>query len=123
MNTSFLGAIDRIEHPIAICGKRPYWYEDSGRPSYPALAPKIGFFTDWKNGLLADAGYVREFDRQVLQRLDPKKVFEDLCAIYPGVRESEITLLCYEAPGKFCHRHLVSAWLTANGFPCKELKL
>ena len=123
MKTSFFGAIDRIEYPIAICGKRPYWYEESGRPSYPALAPKIGFFMDWKNGKIGDDGYVKEFIRQVLLPLDPKAVFEDLCALYPGVPDGKIVLMCYEAPGKFCHRHLVASWFRTNHLPCEELKL
>ena len=128
MKTSYFGLIDYIKYPIAICGKRPDWYTESGRPSYTDLAPKIGFFKDWKNGIIDNDGYVKEFIIQVLLKLDPKKVFEDLKNIYPGVDENEITLLCYESSKNgtenvFCHRFLVGAWLRNNGIPCEELHI
>lgn len=33
----------------------------------------------------------------------------------------DAVLLCYEKPGDFCHRHLVSQWLNENGIRCSEL--
>lgn len=28
--------------------------------------------------------------------------------------------MCYEAPGKFCHRHLVADWLNSAGYDVSE---
>ena len=41
--------------------------------------------------------------QKILDGLDPQKVFEDL--------GEDAILPCWEAPGKFCRRHLVAAWL------------
>ena len=33
-----------------------------------------------------------------------------------------VTLLCYEKPDDFCHRHLVSKWFNEHGYKCEEWK-
>ena len=37
--------------------------------------------------------------------------------------KSELVLMCYEAPDKFCHRHIVAEWLTEYGIPTAEYGL
>jgi len=119
--------LDLIDYPIAICGKVPDFYLDRGLPTCKKLAPKIGFFKDWKNGIIDNNGYIVEYKKQVLDLLNPKEVFKELCEIYPNVDDSKIMLICYESTrgGKdkvFCHRNLVASWLRDNGFPCEEFK-
>lgn len=92
--------------PIAICGKSPFWYK---RLEYKKLAPKINFFLDYKNGKINENDYVRCFYEQVLSELDPRKVMVELMEKSDG---RNIVLLCYEKPFDFCHRHIVSHWLT-----------
>jgi len=46
--------------------------------------------------------YVKEFQRDVLDKLDPAKVYADL---------SGSILCCWEKPGQDCHRRLVAEWL------------
>jgi len=53
--------------------------------------------------MVDEAAYAIEYQRDVLCKLDAAKVVEDL--------GSDAVLLCWEAPGKFCHRRLVAAWL------------
>lgn len=48
----------------------------------------------------------REAYQKILDGLDPQKVFEDL--------RKDVIHLCWEAPGTFCHRRLVAAWLEEN---------
>ena len=67
-----------------------------GGRRYKALAPRREMLT------MDEASY-REGYQKILDGLDPQKVFEDLMA--------DAILLCWEAPGKFCHRRLVAAWL------------
>lgn len=122
MRTSYFGMLDLIRHPVAICGKCPDWYLMDALPRYPALAPKIAFFTAWKQGRLDNAGFIREYERQVLAKLDPEKVREEILALYPGVPEKDVTLICYERPNEFCHRHIVSEWFRKNGIECVEFK-
>jgi len=51
---------------------------------------------------MAEDAYREEYQK-ILDKLDPRKVFEDL--------GPDAILLCWEPPGKFCHRGLVAAWL------------
>ena len=74
---------------------------------YPALAPKISFWKEWKNNIGKVSFeentkfYIKEYWNQVLSKLDPEKVFREL---------DDSILLCYESNMEFCHRHIVAAW-------------
>jgi len=70
---------------------------------YPQLVPSRDLFTKYLAGNLNEMEYAIEYRRDVLDKLDPAKVFQEL--------GSDAVLLCWEAPGKFCHRQLVAAWL------------
>jgi hypothetical protein len=43
-----------------------------------------------------------------LTALDARQVVEDLASMIIG---PEIVLLCWEAPGEYCHRRLAGGWL------------
>ena len=60
--------------------------------------------------------YEKIYD-EVLNKLDPHRVVEHLYEISRG---KDVALVCYEAPDKFCHRHLVADWLTNAGYKCEE---
>lgn len=74
---------------------------------YPALAPKKEFWQKWHDniGKIPEEEntrfYIEEYYKQVLSKLDPNLVYREL---------SYSTLLCYEDPEDFCHRHVVAAW-------------
>lgn len=70
--------------PRGWCGRR-----------YP-LAPTRGMLG------MDEATYRAEYQK-LLDNLDPQKVFEDL--------GEDAILLCWETPGRFCHRRLVAEWL------------
>jgi hypothetical protein len=82
---------------VSIALWAPGWYK--GRRRYPALAPR-------RNMLKLDEATYRVEYRKILDKLDPQEVFEDL-------GENAI-MLCWEPPGKFCHRRLVAEWLEEN---------
>ena len=75
---------------------------------YKELAPKLSFWKVWHDniGKISEEKnnryYVEEFYNQVLSKLDPEKVYNDL---------DGSVLLCYESNTQFCHRHIVAAWL------------
>lgn len=102
MYTSYFGLMNR--HPelaskvVAISRGVGKWYE--GR-RYLDLAPSWGLVN-----LRDHEVYEREYRRQVLDRLDPAKVIQDL--------GEDAILLCWEKPGEFCHRRIVAAWLEEN---------
>lgn len=100
--------------PIAICGKAPDWYDGL---QYKVLAPKWGFFSEWKK-TRDNHYYVQHFNDEVLAGLDAKEVYAKLVEMAGG--NTEIALVCYEKPEDFCHRHLVRNWFSENGFQIKE---
>ena len=75
---------------------------------YPKLAPKLSFWKVWHDniGKISEEEnnryYVEEYWNQVLSKLDPEEVYREL---------DGSVLLCYEDNDKFCHRHIVAAWL------------
>jgi len=48
-------------------------------------------------------GEYRAAYQEILDRLDPRKVYQEL--------GEDAILLCWEKPGEFCHRRLVAEWL------------
>ena len=101
--------------PIAICGKSPDYYTGL---QYKKLAPKYSFFSIWKE-THDNEFYIKEFNAQVLSRLSPERVVEELQSISPT---NDIALVCYEKPSDFCHRHLVAQWFRDNGYECQEFE-
>ncbi len=95
---------------ISIAGKYPDWW--SGR-EYKELAPKYWFFKKYKEDG-DEAFYTEAYQQEVLAKLDPALVFLSLG--WGSV------LLCWEAPGKFCHRRLVADWIEKSlGIKVPEL--
>lgn len=99
--------------PIAICGKPIFnWIY----PTYKKLAPKWSFFSVWQKTRDNDY-YIEHFHEEVLWKLDPHTVVNELSEISEG---KDCALVCYEAPDKFCHRHLVADWLNSAGYNVNE---
>ena len=99
--------------PIAICGKSPNWYNGL---EYKKLAPKYDFFMKWKE-THDNNYYIKCFNEQVLDQLNPMIVYQELCSL---AKNDDIALVCYEKPTDFCHRHLVADWLRDRGFEAEE---
>lgn len=110
MNTSYFAKSSNNFYAVSIAGKTPDWF--SGK-RYKKLAPHIGFFKKYKED--GDEAFYRvQYQKEVLDKLDPREVYEEL--------GENAVLLCYEKPGKFCHRHLVSEWLSKSlGIEITEL--
>ena len=95
--------------PISICGKAPKGYTGL---QYKKLAPKWEFFQEWKQNHNNDY-YLKCFDEQVLAPLNQDEVVKEL---KERAGSDDIALVCYEKPGKFCHRHRVAKWLRQGGY-------
>ena len=105
--------------PISIALFEPKFIKNIIR--YKKLAPKMSFFYEWKSGShKGDTEYYeKHFKKEVLDKLNPKKVVEYLEKI-TETKHQNIILLCWENPICFCHRHLVSKWLNDAGIETKE---
>ena len=61
--------------------------------------------------------FIPLYKAQVLDKLDPHKIIKDLGG-------DNFIMLCWEAPGVFCHRRIVAAWMHKHtGVLVKELDL
>jgi len=72
---------------------------------YPPLFPERKWVEDYKSNKITSLQYTIKY-MDLLFMLDPKRVIKDL--------GDDAILLCYEKPGKFCHRKLVAMWLESN---------
>lgn len=99
--------------PISIAGKAP---DGWNALQYKKLAPKLWFFKEWKESH-DDESYVRNYKREVLDKLDADKVWRELKHMSHG---APFALVCYEKPGDFCHRHLVSDWMNRHEYTMEE---
>lgn len=85
------------------CGKAVNY---NGR-CYSKLVPKLSFWKIWHDNIGKVSAeennryYIQEYWNQVLSKLDPQQVYDEL---------DYSILLCYESNNEFCHRHIVAAW-------------
>lgn len=89
---------------VAISARPPEWY--TGK-QYLALAPSWDLLRQVKRGEITDEQYAQRYLELLEQRnLTPQQVLND-------VGKGAI-LLCYEAPGDFCHRRVVAEWIQVH---------
>ncbi len=103
MNTSNFRKHGTHPNAVSIAGKSPDWY--TGK-EYKILAPKYWFFKKYKEDG-DEMFYMARYYEEVLNDLVPIEVWEALGG-------SDAILLCWEEPGKFCHRNIVAKWLNIN---------
>ncbi len=102
--TSYFAKLKELEKydiiPIAICAKAPDWYKGL---QYKKLAPKYGFFMEWKKNHDNDY-YIEHFQAEVLDKLKVANTVQELLYRIPNWYEVEnFALICYEKPSDFCH--------------------
>lgn len=105
MKTSYFGRAnskafrDRGLRFVSIARSAKYFYGESYKDLFPTW--DMIHMTDEKE-------YEKAYRKQVLSKLDPMKVWDDL---------QDAVLLCHESMDKiekgetFCHRHIVARWL------------
>ena len=95
--------------PISIARYSPKWYNG---PRYTLVSPTSYMLSS----SCSHEEYLRKY-ADILKRLDAKQVIH---AIHTMANGKDVALCCYEKPGEFCHRHLLSEWLRKNGFDVNE---
>ena len=108
MNTSYFSSPKIIKKDIklvSICRKTPNWFTVPHR-NYKLLQPEYDLIMSYKSKKITAEEYTKIYYRDVLNKLDPAKTYQEL-------GENSV-LLCYEKSGEFCHRHLVGKWLMDN---------
>lgn len=97
---------------VSIARYSPKWFYG---PRYTDVAP-TGYML---SSMCNHEEYLRRYD-EILNKLNPQNVIEAIESISYG---KDVALCCYEKPGEFCHRHLLSEWLRKNGYDVKEWEL
>lgn len=98
--------------PVSICRHPPMFYKG---PQYLQLAPSFKLLSLYKRGFLSDQMYTNIFVPHLME-MNAQKVISDLS----NLAGDNIVLVCFEKPGVFCHRHLVSEWLNCEGYNVTE---
>lgn len=116
--TTYYGALKKLPKdvaPVSISLYAPAWWSGF---QYKKLAPKPHDFSVYKeNGDVY--GFVDAFRNNTLKGLTRREVIDELKQMV-GPEYRDIALVCFEGPGKFCHRYIVSTWLEDGGFLCPE---
>lgn len=109
IHTSYFANLKNVVNPISIAGKCPEFYTG---PEYKKLAPKYSWWKKWHDEKLSNEWYIEQYNKTVLQTLNPNEVLSELFAFYLG--SDTVTILCWEKPELFCHRNLIGDWFAKN---------
>ena len=110
---------DRGFSIVSISLKRPWWLMAKVELNeFIPLNPTIDMIDLAHEGRYEE--YEERYRSEILSRLNPHEVVKDLHALYGR----KVALLCFEAAGKFCHRHIVAKWIEENtGISVDELEV
>lgn len=110
MKTSYFAKYRDGVFAVSIAGRAPEGFTSR---QYKKLSPKYWFFKKYKEDG-DEKFYTEQYQKEVLDKLDPQIVYNEL--------GEDAVLLCWEEPGKFCHRHLIAKWLSENlGIKIEEI--
>ena len=76
-------------------------------PEFKAFAPSAELLFDYKQGKVSIEEYEARYLAQ-LKALPNLSEIEEHLAQYTKNQDKNLVFLCWEAPGKFCHRHLLA---------------
>ena len=77
------------------------------------FVPEHSILTDYKNGSINTEGYINRYREQMRRSLPQIRVWLD--SLDPRV---DMTLLCWEKAGQFCHRNLALAYVERYRHDC-----
>lgn len=101
LTTSYF-ANRKVLNGLAICAFPPKWYNG---PVYEDLAPTPKLLMAYKNGQIDQDEYTHIYNRY-LKKLNCQEIYDEIMRY-----GTNVSILCYEKPGDFCHRHLVAEWI------------
>jgi hypothetical protein len=101
--------------PISISLYAPKWYQGD---QLLILAPSKKLLNDWKRGMSED-NYTERFRNELMLISKWSLVRNWLDNLNPTI---DLTLLCYEKPGEFCHRNLIFKMVERHRPDCLGLQ-
>lgn len=109
IHTSNFAHTCKAVNPVAISRTMP---KGIAIPQYRPLMPSWSLLMDYRDHRITTEGYIRRYTEE-LSRLNRDRVLSDLRAL---TGSDTVTLICWEASGDFCHRHITKAWLEGRPF-------
>lgn len=100
--TSYFAVVGRYvtnNRQVSISVSSPSWFHGE---CYEKLRPTVRLFNGYKSGEYTTEEFREIYYRDVLNKLNPKEVYEAL---------KGKVICCWEKRGDFCHRHIVLEWL------------
>lgn len=111
--TSYFGNMSKLSQegivPVCIARYAPRWYNGL---KYLDVAPTSYMLSS----ACSHKEYLVKYEN-ILSRLNPSNVIRAISDMSHG---KDVALCCYEKPGDFCHRHLLSEWFKKNGYDVEE---
>ena len=102
--------------PVSVAGVTPKGCVDE---KWVDFAPRKELFYQWKEGLISDILYGREYIRYL--ETIPAEDIEELREL---TKENRYVMCCYEKSDDFCHRHYLAHYLrTKYNFNIYELNM
>jgi len=95
--------LELLEDCFSIARFNPSWY--TGEVIFE-LRPSTNLLYAYKTGAVTDTVYTYQYN-QMLNELNREEILSK-------IPDGSI-LLCYELPGRFCHRHLAADWFNGSG--------
>jgi hypothetical protein len=91
------------------------------------IAPDQDLLDDMKSGNISETVYKQRYVKKICDYINDCYKYHDLYDWALAVDKQYgddykgVVFLCYEGPGKFCHRHIFSKMLQLYGIDCEEL--
>lgn len=102
-----------LNHPLAVSIAGRPWFARRDLLVIPELTPGGALVKDYKSGGISWEEYSRQYLAQ-LDELGGDKV--------RNLLSDGMVMLCWEGPGKHCHRHLLAEWIREKlGWEVSEL--
>jgi uncharacterized protein YeaO (DUF488 family) len=120
--TSYFAFIPKLPDnilKISVSLYTPQWAQIDG--GFPCLNPTEQLLREAKSGTVPLEEAMGKYCREILGKLSPIKVYEELVEMLKKSNKRYLALLCYEKPAETCHRRSIAKWLEdGNGISVPE---
>jgi uncharacterized protein YeaO (DUF488 family) len=110
--TSYFAFIPKLPEgmlKVSVSLYTPQWARIDG--CFPCLNPTEQLLREAKSGAVSSEKAMKKYHDEILGKLSPIKVYEELVEMLNKSSREHLALLCYENPGETCHRRFIAQWL------------
>jgi uncharacterized protein YeaO (DUF488 family) len=120
--TSYFAFIPKLPADIlkiSVSLYTPQWARIDG--CFPSLNPTEQLLQEAKSDTVSSEEAMGKYCGEILEKLSPTKIYEELLEMLNESNKEHLALLCYEKPGETCHRRFIARWLeNSNGISVPE---